>query len=110
MTSRAPASRSGHQVDQGAAGRHPVSHHGTNPATTPGASAKKTADPAAAAVLRTTPIVDPSPGLRHRSPVFLRWKAHPYPRPFDPLSEPPYPASSSAADRAVARVTALANG
>src|SRR5215213_891524 len=53
----APTTRSGvtAQNGRGCRTRQPVSHQGTSPATTPGASAKKTTLPTAAAVLRIRP-------------------------------------------------------
>jgi len=45
IVSNAPSTRRGNGK---AANRQPVSHHGSRPATTPGATAKKSALPAAA--------------------------------------------------------------
>src|SRR5262249_19071575 len=49
-TSTAPSTRSGTRWDSGAPGCQPVISHGTSPTMVPGARAKKTALPAAAAV------------------------------------------------------------
>jgi hypothetical protein len=53
LGSRQPSS--GQDV-KGVPGRHRVSSHGPSPATVPGATAKKTVLPTAAAILRTSPL------------------------------------------------------
>ena len=54
IVSTAPITRTGSQNGSGVSNRQPVSHQGTTPATTPGASAKKIPLPAAAAQRRSS--------------------------------------------------------
>src|SRR5262245_7139416 len=54
-TSTAPSTRRGRRWDSGAPGCQSVISHGTSPAMVPGARAKKTALPVAAALLRMAP-------------------------------------------------------